>query len=470
MLETKRFVRLWPVLIVAIVITIALIFSISMRPSNGAGVTLELVAQGLTSPVHLVSAQDGTGRLFIVDLIGVVRVLMPDGSLLSQPFLDIRDQMVPINPGYDERGLLGLAFHPNFAQNGRVFVHYSAPLRPDAPRGWDHTGQIVEFTVSADNPNVVDHNSQRLILTVDQPQSNHNGGMLAFGPDGYLYIALGDGGGANDTGVGHAQIGNGQDTTTLLGKILRIDVDRPSVAADSGAVADAGPYGIPSDNPFVDGGGRSEIYAWGFRNPFRFSFDRGGERHLYVADVGQSLLEEINIVTGPGNYGWPIKEGSLWFDRTDARRVVLSGPIEGPMGEPLAEPIIVYTHPGVALQGLSTVADGGTGATFASNLTGIAIVGGYVYRGNAIADLQGKYVFGDWSRSFRSALGQLFVATPPSGADESWTTERIMDLNEYVLGFGEDEDGEIYVLTTQRVGPSGTTGKVYKIVASQRSR
>jgi glucose/arabinose dehydrogenase len=189
-----------------------------------SSIGLQLVAEGLTSPVALAQPDDGSGRLFIADQVGVIYSLNADGQL--QTFLDIVDRMVEPRDGFDERGLLGLALHPDFANNGRFFVYYSAPLQEGGPAEWDHTSHISEFTVSPDDGNTADPNSERIILRVDQPQFNHNAGDITFGPDGYLYIPLGDGGGGDDTGLGHTEgIGNAQDTSNLLGSILRIDID-----------------------------------------------------------------------------------------------------------------------------------------------------------------------------------------------------------------------------------------------------
>ncbi|MBS3784506.1 MAG: PQQ-dependent sugar dehydrogenase, partial [Anaerolineae bacterium] len=267
---------------------------------------LELAAEGLTAPVDMGTAGDGSGRLFIVDQIGLIRVLTAEGELLDEPFLDIRDRMVRLNPGYDERGLLGLAFHPDYETNGLFYVYYSAPLRAGAPSGWNHSSHLSSFAVSGENENRADAASEQVLLQVDQPQGNHNGGEIAFGPEGYLYVALGDGGAANDVGTGHVedwyeanQGGNGQDVEeNLLGSILRIDVDG------------AHPYAVPQENPFADNGGQGEIWAYGFRNPYRFSFDAEGDRELFVADVGQNLWEEVSIATEGGNYGWNVREGT----------------------------------------------------------------------------------------------------------------------------------------------------------------
>lgn len=412
-----------------------------------AMVGLELVAEGFNSPVHLVSPPDGSGRRFVVDRIGVVHIVTAAGDLMRRPFLDVRHNMVSLMAGFDERGLLGFAFHPDFKDNRKFYVYYSAPKRASAPASWDHTSRVSEFTASLADPNRADPTSERVVLEVDQPQFNHNAGALAFGPDGYLYIAFGDGGGGNDDGVGHSPGGNAQDINVLLGKILRIDVD-------GGGVRDRLAYGIPQDNPFVGKEGRGEIYAWGFRNPFRIAFDRGGNHDLFVADVGQNLWEEVNIVR-PGNYGWRIKEGTHWFDPKRPNAVITEGPSVGPRGELLQDPIVEYRN----------TKSGGNGA-------GISIIGGYVYRGAALPALYGKYVFADWSKSFGRGSGSLLVAVPaqvmdPSAASgELWPWHVLKNLDVFVLGMGEDSDGELYVLTSDEAGPVGNTGKVFRIVPS----
>ncbi|NJK85753.1 MAG: PQQ-dependent sugar dehydrogenase [Bacteroidales bacterium] len=235
--------------------------------------------------------------------------------MVNTPFLDIRDKIIQLNSGYDERGLLGLAFHPEYAENGRFFVYYSAPLRDEAPDWFNHTSVISEFAVSVDN-NVADENSERIVMQIDQPQGNHNGGTLAFGPDDNLYISLGDGGGGDDVAAGHVEDwyefnagGNGQDIElNLLGSILRIDVDGEE------------PYAVPSDNPFVEGEGLDEIYAYGFRNPYRFSFDMEGGNEMYVGDAGQELWEEVSIVESGKNYGWNVKEGTHCFSAENPQK------------------------------------------------------------------------------------------------------------------------------------------------------
>lgn len=417
-------------------------------------VGLELVAEGFTSPLALMPAPDDSGRLFIIDQVGIISILSSDGELLAAPFLDISDRMVTLATDYDERGLLGLAFHPDYAENGRFFVYYSAPLRAEASPDWNHTSHISEFTVSADNPDVADPESERIILQVDQPQENHNGGQIAFGPDGYLYIPLGDGGGADDVDVGHVddwydvnEGGNGQDLAqNLLGSILRIDVDSEGTEGQ--------PYGIPEDNPFVDVPGAAEIFAYGFRNPYRIAFDMNGEPGLYVSDAGQVLWEEVSFVTIGGNYGWNVKEGTHCFNTANAEESLPECPDTDPDGVPLIDPIIEFQNAN---------AEGGLGLT---------IIGGFVYRGSAIPELEGQYVFGQWSAAFDHGDGSLFVATPSTG-DALWTFQDLTvattdsgRLDAFLLSFGQDADGELYVLVTDSLGPSGNTGRVYRLVAA----
>lgn len=415
---------------------------------NFENLELQLVAEGFTSPVALVAAP-GDDRLFVVDRIGQVIVLSQDGQREEQPFLDIADRMVELNPDYDERGLLGFAFHPDFAENGKAYAYYSAPIREGTPAGWNHTAVLSEFTLAEDGSHL-DADSERVLLEIPQPQMNHNGGQVLFGHDGFLYLALGDGGGANDVGEGHPPMGNGQDVTTLKGSILRIDVNT------------AEGYGIPEDNPFAGGfelpegewsgtEARPEIYLWGLRNPYRFSVDRETGA-LLVPDVGQNLWEEVNYVTGPGNLGWNLREGAYGFDPAAPDQFMEEGPTTGPLGNEFIEPVLTYAHPGVT-EGLG------------EEERGISVSGGYVYRGSAIPELVGYYVFGDWSQSFSAPGGKLFVASTEETGGWDFVLDR--QLDEFVLAFGEDDAGEIYVLTTQQAGPQGDTGKVYRLVAGQ---
>jgi glucose/arabinose dehydrogenase len=436
------------VLAVAMLTTVLMIGGATARESArqsagvppGGTVGLRLVADGLTAPLWLGDAGDGSGRLFVVDQAGLVRVITADGTLREEPFLDVRDRMVIPMPGFDERGLLGLAFHPGFADNGRFFVYYSAPRRPGAPEGWNHTSHVAEFMVSATDADRADPDSERIVLQVDQPQFNHNGGDIHFGPDGFLYIALGDGGGANDVGLGHTpNLGNAQDATNLLGSLLRIDVDGDQ------------PYAIPADNPFVGTIARDEIFAYGLRNPYRFTFD-GDD--LYVADVGQNLFEEVNLVDHGGNYGWNVREGTHCFDPGMPNDPPETCPATGPLfGDPLLDPVIEYGNSRVLPDGV-----------------GIAVIGGRVYRGDDLPRLRGRYVFGDWSTSFAEPDGTLLVAKARS--ERLWKLEELRvagrpggRLGHFVLGFGQDAAGEVYVLTSDRTGPAGDTGRVYRLVS-----
>jgi glucose/arabinose dehydrogenase len=424
---------------------------------------LEKISGGLSSPMMVAVPGDGSGRMFVVDQIGLIRIITADGNLPDQPFLDLRDRMVSLNTGYDERGLLSIAFHPDFRNNSRLFVYYSAPLRAGAPSGWSCTNRLSEFRITPGNVNTVDKGSEKILLTVDKPQSNHNGGPVLFGPDdGYLYLALGDGGGADDTAGGHTRgTGNAQDMTTMLGKILRIDVDTPGTGGTL--------YSVPLDNPFAGTAGiLPEIYASGFRNPAYLSFDASSDHHLLTAVAGQSLFESVFIVTKGGNYGWNIREGTHCFDPAhDAVPLSRACPVAGPRGDPLTGPIIELGHD-----------------------AGSTIVGGFIYRGSALPALNGTYIFGDWSKSFvGSGDGTILVSTPPAGHDISrypsvldaitpqdnqmWSTQEFSittsangRVNAFVRGFGEDADHEIYVLTSRNAGPDpdASGGEIWKLV------
>ncbi len=417
-------------------------------------INLELVAEGLIAPVAIVPAPDETGRLFIVDQTGVIWILTAGGDLIGQPFVNISSRMVLLNAGYEERGLLGLAFHPSFASNGLFYLHYSAPLRAGAPEGWDHTARISEFQVAEGNPMEADMDSERILLQVDQPHWAHNGGTMVFGPDGYLYIGLGDGGHGADVGPGHVDDwydvnsgGNGQDiTTNLLGSILRINVDSGD------------PYGIPNDNPFIGRPGLDEIYAYGFRNPYRLSFDLQEDQRLFAGDVGQDRWEEIDIVHPGGNYGWNVREGSQCFfaDGNTTGPPSLC-PERDPDGYALIDPVIEFPNSGTPGGGL-----------------GRAVIGGFVYRGSSIVDLYGHYIFGSWSQDWGEPGGQLFFARRPTGNDARWALHQLpagVDpggmLGHYLLGFGQDNQGELYILTSDRLGLRGETGRVYRLVPAQ---
>lgn len=418
-------------------------------------IAVNLVAQGLASPITIVSAHDRTGRLFIVDQTGTIHILTKEGVLLPTPFLDVRTKIVTLRTNFDERGLLGLAFHPDYEENGRFFVYYSAPLQPGAPAGFDHTARIAEYHVSG-NPNVADPASERIILEIHKPQFNHNGGTLAFGNDDLLYISIGDGGGANDVGLGHVEDwyadnggGNGQDTEqNLLGNILRIDIDHGS------------PYGIPSDNPFVGRPGRDEIFAYGLRNPYRMSFDMKGGHRLFAGDAGQGLWEEVSIIERGGNYGWNVLEGTHCFDAENNR----VSPPDCPRAEQAPSP-----HAGTPLRNpIIEYANSANRSAPAETRLGVTVIGGHVYRGDRIKRLDERYVFGDFSRTFFPPNGSLLSAS--GDGDRLWTIRELTVTNRpggrlghYVLGFGQDDRGEIYVGVRDVLGPTGTTGKVYKL-------
>lgn len=404
----------------------------AIRENTPLRVGIKLIAEGFASPVALVDPEDGSQRLFVVDQTGLIWIIF-EGGRNDKPFLDIRARLVDLNSFYDERGLLGLAFHPGFAVNGRFYVSYSAPLQKgSSPTEWDHTTYISEFTVSSDDPDQADPASERVLLAIDKPGYNYEAGHLAFGPDGYLYIATGDS--VRDPAREAGKFA--QDTSSLLGKILRIDVD---------GVTDSGQgYLIPADNPFVNAGGRPEIYAYGFRNPYRFSFDVSDSTEdfrLFVSDVGQASMEEVNLVDAGGNYGWPIREGTACFNSQNWAQ-----PLQSCQRTGLIDPIITYAHQG--------------------DLS--AIIGGTVYRGEMLPALKGGYIFGDWGRG----NGHLFISYSPTFGMGTWDFAEIpvefpsdqSGLGQ-LLGIGQDEAGELYLLAKgPGTGPIGNSGKVFAII------
>jgi len=426
---------------------------------------LKLIASNFVSPVTLQESPDGTGRLFVVDQIGKIWIIQ-DGNTLPQPFLDISSKLVSLTPDYDERGLLGLAFHPDFANNGRFYLFYTAPPPPGGPTTdagntglpmtWDNTTTISEFIVSASNPNLADIFYERKILQVSHPQANHNGGTLAFGEDGYLYISIGDGGNKNDIGPGHVDDwydfnagGNGQDiNANLLGNVLRIDVNTTS---------EQGNYGIPNDNPFVSQEGRDEIWAYGFRNPYRFSFDMGGSHRMYLGDAGQNRYEEVDLVTRGGNYGWNVKEGTECFNAANELGEVANCPAVDVYGNQLLDPVIQANN-----------AENPEGGHF------VVIIGGYVYRGLSIPGLHGKYIFGNATASETDPSGEVYVSQPQAGSG-LWNYSKLSfssfpdNIGHVLKGFGQDRHGEVYVLGSVNLGPTGNTGKVFKIVMNNGS-
>jgi glucose/arabinose dehydrogenase len=439
--------------------TILFTFACS-KEGSGPSVELELVADGLVHPITVVEAPDESGRLFVVDQVGQIWVLGPDGKKFPEPFLDVSDQLVDLDSGYDERGLLGLAFHPNYPDDGRFYVYYTAPLQEQGPAGFDHTNIVAEYRVMQDDPDRADVASERRLLEIDHPAMNHNAGNLLFGPDGMLYIAIGDGGGRDDEGKGHVEDwydvnagGNGQDIEqNLLGSILRIDVEPWGDAA----------YGIPEDNPFADVPSvQGEIWAYGLRNPYGITIDPGGSRALIAADVGQERYEEINVITAGSNYGWNVREGLSCFDTKSPLKPLASCPsVVGPghpaAGDPLVAPV---------LEAKNTIA-------FPKEGVGFAAIGGVVNRGDSLPSTYfGRYLFGMWSSGALQPGGRLFVATMSSEPTWAWEPLRLAgapdgQLDAFLLGFGQDADGDVYVLTSEAVGPTGDSGKVYRLVGA----
>jgi len=391
----------------------------SADPNTQLG--LVCVATDLSSPLGMRQAA-GDDRIFIYDQNGKIHILR-NGVLEPTLFADLGPLLAFNFTGYDERGLLGFELHPNFPADRRVYTYTSEPASGSADftvtSSASHDSVITEWQVGP-SPDVVDPATRRVILRVEQPQTNHNGGEITFGPDGMLYIAFGDGGASKDIGAGHPPRGHGQDLSTILGSIARIDV--------FGSTSANGQYAVPADNPFVGTlGVVPEIYAYGFRNPYRMSFDRGTGA-LYTGDVGQGAVEEVDLVTAGGNYGWNLKEGSLFYDA--AANSTSTTPF-GPLPAGLIDPIAEYPS------------------------SGSSVIGGYVVRGGSRPDLEGAYVFADWR-------GKIFlyrngVATEP----EIGVPPRAFGLN--IKGFGQDAVGDVYVMSSDSTRPNGS-GKVFRIV------
>lgn len=377
------------------------LLSVFSSDAQKATIQVQTIVKGITAPVYLDAPHDGSGRLFVVEQTGQIRIIK-DSKMLPVPFLDVSSKIDRLSSGYSEKGLLGLAFHPQFKSNGKFYVYYSAP--PSNSRE-DHHSVVAEYKANVDVANV---NSEKVLMRISQPESNHNGGQMAFGPDGYLYIGTGDGGGGGDR---HGKIGNGQDLSNLLGKILRIDVNSGD------------PYKIPSDNPFLQtSNAKPEIYAYGLRNPWRFSFD-SKTGLLLCADVGQNKYEELNVITKGGNYGWRVLEGNHCFESRDCDR------------KGMTPPMLEYDHD-----------------------EGISIIGGYVYRGSG-KTYNGSYFFGDWNGKVWM-LKNLYSDTRIPLILKSGNEEITGSLN----SFGQDEEGNIYLLMQQNTGPNSTTGTVVKLL------
>jgi glucose/arabinose dehydrogenase len=398
-------------------------------PLGPIGIEVQAVATGLAAPIDLISAHDGSGRLFIVEQTGKVRILR-NGAILPTAFLDVGGRLIASG----ERGLLSVAFHPGFSDATspgfhKLYTYTSEPVSGGADftvpitGSFDNQGVLAEWKVSMGNPNVVDPATRREIFRLDHPESNHNGAKLAFrASDHYLYISIGDGGGGNDVGSGHApNVGNGQSIDRVLGKVLRIDPLSPALTPMSvDAVSANGKYRVPRTNPFVGRTGVDEIYAYGFRNPFRYSFDPPTDR-LVLADVGQNSVEEVDIVQRGGNYGWNRKEGSFLFNPNTGG--ISPDPNPNPA---LIDPVAEYGHD-----------------------DGAAVIGGFVYRGTSIPALTGKYFFGDLVGP--SGSGRLFYADLSSGAIQEFrigSTNRM--LGAALHSIGEDDNHELYLLASSQ--------------------
>jgi glucose/arabinose dehydrogenase len=406
---------------------------------TGVSVTLDPIATGLTSPLWLTTAPSADDRLIVVDQMGIVWAIDAETGDKSV-FLDVSERLVELGAfgegSYDERGLLGIAFHPDYAANGLLYTYESHPVGPEAdystmPDGEtaDHQNVITEWTV--DNPDgplaEVNPESARELLRIDHPQFNHNGGAMAFGPDGFLYFSIGDGGAGDDQGIGHGEEGNAQNINSILGKVIRID--------PLGDNSPNGKYGIPDDNPFVGVDGLDEIYAYGFRNPYRFSFDTA-TGDLWLGDAGQNDIEEVDTVTLGGNYGWRHKEGSFFFMHNGEDDGFVCD--EDPGVPPdLIDPVAEYDHD-----------------------EGVVVVGGFVYHGSLIPELAGRYVFGDFSADGEGP-GRLFHLDDAGGIVEFQYAGAPFDA--YLLGFGQDAAGEVYVLSNATSTPFEETGIVWRL-------
>ncbi len=411
---------------------------------------LRVLASGLTAPnwgtFAPLPGPLARRRLFVTDQAGILWAINVIGGH-QQVFLDVTDRLVDLGiagPGtFDERGLLGVAFHPAYADNGLLYTYTSEPVAGPADFSTlpaeieaNHQTVIIEWQVRSplSKSTVVDRSSARVLLRIDQPQFNHDGGTLNFGPDGKLYISLGDGGSADDQGDGHGMEGNGQDPSNPLGAILRID--------PLGSNSANGEYGIPADNPFVGQKGLvEEIFAYGFRNPFRFSFDRGSGL-LIAADVGQNDIEEIDVVFAGDNYGWNIKEGTFCFNPNGDDPGFVTECVTELGATELIDPIAEYDHD-----------------------EGIAVIGGFVYRGRRVGRLRGRYIFGEFARTF-SSDGRLFMLEDDLSISELQIQGRD-GLELFLLGFGQDAAGELYVLANSTGVPFGETGVVLKIVPTR---
>jgi glucose/arabinose dehydrogenase len=383
-----------------IVLLTAIAAGLFAKESNGQPIQpirlIPYITSGLSAPLFVCNAGDGSNRLFILQQGGVIRVVQP-GSTNSSIFLDISSRTSP--PPFGERGHLGLAFHPDYENNRRFFVYYT--------RAGDGAIQIAEYQASIGDPNIADA-TEKIIITIPHPNfSNHNGGTVAFGPDGYLYAGPGDGGSGNDPN------NNAQNTGQLLGKIIRLDVN--NVPAQQ-----VPQYNIPPDNPYVGLAGLDEIFAIGMRNPYRFSFDRGGTSELWAADVGQGSIEEVDIIGLGGNYGWRVYEGTNCTGLDPSKCTNGAQPIQH------TPPIFQYGHTNGRC----------------------SVTGGYVYRGPQNNLPQGSYIYGDY------CSGEIFLW-------HNGTQNLLLDTTRNIVGFGEDETGELYL-----IGQAGTIERIVRASVS----
>ena len=475
---------------------------------EGPTVGVEPVAEGLVAPTDFTDPP-GTDYMLVTDQPGEIYAIRDD-EREDEPWLDLTDHTVPVGEeffgeyadpegDYDERGLLGIEVHPDFEENCQFYVSYSAEPDEQTPEEWSHVRVVSEFTVEDGEPDV---ESEREILRIQQPQFNHNSGPMAFDPDGYLLVPSGDGGHGDDTGPGHVEDwydenegGNGQDTEqSLLGGVLRVDVDaeptrHPAHGSSVHLAAtdhlEEGPpeqvgedgYAIPEDNPFTEGGdlageGLEEYYAWGLRNPFGITVSE--EERVILGDPGQLLYEPVYEIHSGGNYGWNVREGSHCFDTDQPEgpppeECPLETPEDVRGGEPLIDPVAEYPQ------------------VYEGQGVGIVVVGGHTYEAETIEDLEGKYLFGDWTmdQGRQVPAGRVFAATPedvPEQSDERgefgkrpredlWDMEEVLfdgsedgRYHHFVRMFGRDEDGEVYVLANTIGVPQGDTGVVHRLV------
>uniref|UniRef100_A0A3B5MB93 SRCR domain-containing protein n=1 Tax=Xiphophorus couchianus TaxID=32473 RepID=A0A3B5MB93_9TELE len=394
-------------------------------------VCLQEVANGLRNPVAMIHADDGSHRFFVAEQLGYVWVYLANGSRIDRPFLNLTKAVLTSRWTGDERGFLCIALHPRFNTVRKAYVYYSVSVKKE------ERIRISEFILSAHDDNQLDHSSERMILEVVEPASNHNGGQLLFGHDGYLYIFTGDGGRAGDP---FGKFGNSQNKSALLGKVLRIDIDNSNESI---------PYTIPSDNPFIgEQGARPEIYAYGVRNMWRCSIDRGdpatgaGRGRMFCGDVGQNKYEEIDLIVKGGNYGWRAKEGFSCYDRKLCQNSSLNDVL----------PIFDYPHK-----------------------LGKSVTGGYVYRGCEMPNLNGLYIFGDFmsgrlmSLKENEATGEWQYNEICMGRDQTCKFPKLINsYYRYIISFAEDEAGELYFLATGVPSATARSGVIYKIVDPSR--